>query len=209
MSDTGIAKGTLYIVSAPSGAGKTSLLKALLENAQGIGLSVSHTTRAQRPGEQDGVHYHFVDAMNFTKMVQQGAFLEHAKVFDYHYGTSQSAVMGLLASGQDVILEIDWQGAQQVRAHFPHAVGIFILPPSKKALRQRLTGRGQDDSSIIERRMRDAEAEMSHYLEFDYVLVNDDFATALEELRVIIASQRLSVTRQKITLRALTDSLLS
>ncbi|MBL1276067.1 MAG: guanylate kinase [Ectothiorhodospiraceae bacterium] len=203
-----IASGTLYIVSAPSGAGKTSLLKALLENAQGIGLSVSHTTRTQRPGEQDGVHYHFVASAKFIEMVDQGEFLEHATVFDNHYGTSQSAVMALLASGQDVILEIDWQGAQQVRAHFPQAVGIFILPPSKEALRQRLTGRGQDDTSIIDRRMRDAEAEMSHFLDFDYVLVNDDFATALEALRVIVASQRLAVTRQKIALRSLTDSLL-
>ena len=200
--------GTLYIVSAPSGAGKTSLLKALLEDAEGIGLSISHTTRDMRPGEQDGVHYHYVDEATFTQMVADGAFLEHAKVFDNYYGTSQAAVVAQLASGQDVILEIDWQGAQQVRKLFPEAVGIFILPPSKTALRERLTDRGQDDTAIIDRRMRDAEAEMSHYLEFDYVVVNDDFDTALAELRAIITSQRLAISRQQTRLQGLVKGLL-
>ena len=200
--------GTLYIVSAPSGAGKTSLLKALLEDAEGIGLSISHTTRDMRPGEQDGVHYHYVDEATFTQMIADGAFLEHARVFDNYYGTSQAAVMAQLASGQDVILEIDWQGAQQVRKLFPEAVGIFILPPSKSALRERLTDRGQDDTAIIDRRMRDAEAEMSHYLEFDYVVVNDDFDTALAELRAIITSQRLVIFRQQTRLQGLTKELL-
>jgi guanylate kinase len=209
MNQSDSAHGTLYIVSAPSGAGKTSLLKALLENAQGIGLSVSHTTRAKRPGEQDGVHYHYVDEATFTQMVADQAFLEHAKVFDNYYGTSQAAVLAQLASGQDVILEIDWQGAQQVRKHFPQAVGIFILPPSKAALRERLTDRGQDDTAIIDRRMRDAEAEMSHYHEFDYVVVNDDFEGALSELRAIITSQRLSITRQQVALRDLIQALLA
>lgn len=208
MSQVDGTQGTLYIVSAPSGAGKTSLLKVLLKDAEGIGLSVSHTTRAQRAGEQDGVHYHFVDVASFTEMVAQGEFLEHAQVFDNYYGTSRHAVLAQLASGQDVILEIDWQGAQQVRKHFPHAVGVFILPPSKEALRERLTGRGQDGSSIIERRMRDAEAEMSHYHEFDYVVVNDDFATALAELQAIIRSQRLRVSRQQQLLQGLIGSLL-
>ena len=200
--------GTLYIVSAPSGAGKTSLLKALLENAKGIGLSISHTTRDMRPGEQDGVHYHYVDQAMFTQMIADGAFLEHARVFDNYYGTSQAAVVAQLASGQDVILEIDWQGAQQVRKHFPKAVGIFILPPSKTALRERLTDRGQDDTAIIDRRMRDAEAEMSHYLEFDFVVVNDDFDTALAELRAIITSQRLVIFRQQTRLQGLIKGLL-
>lgn len=209
MNQSDGAHGTLYIVSAPSGAGKTSLLKALLENAQGIGLSVSHTTRAKRPGEREGVHYHYVDEATFTQMVADEAFLEHAKVFDNHYGTSQAAVLAQLASGQDVILEIDWQGAQQVRKHFPQAVGIFILPPSKAALRERLTDRGQDDTAIIDRRMRDAEAEMSHYHEFDYVVVNDEFEGALGELRAIITSQRLSISRQQVVLRDLIKALLA
>lgn len=208
MNQSDSAHGTLYIVSAPSGAGKTSLLKALLENAQGIGLSVSHTTRAKRPGEQDGVHYHYVNEATFTQMVADAAFLEHAKVFDNYYGTSQAAVLAQLASGQDVILEIDWQGAQQVRRHFPQAVGIFVLPPSKQALRERLTDRGQDDTTIIDRRMRDAEAEMSHYPEFDYIVVNDDFQTALHELRAIIASQRLTIRRQAVSLQGLLNELL-
>lgn len=209
MSQTDSVHGTLYIVSAPSGAGKTSLLKALLENAQGIALSISHTTRDKRPGEQDGVHYHYVDEPMFTKMVADGEFLEHAKVFDNYYGTSQAAVLAQLASGQDVILEIDWQGAQQVRKHFPQAIGIFILPPSKTALRERLTDRGQDDTSIIDRRMRDAEAEMSHYHEFDFVVVNDDFDTALGELRAIITSQRLAISRQETMLQGLIKELLA
>jgi guanylate kinase len=201
-------RGTLYIISAPSGAGKTSLVKALLEVENGIGVSVSHTTRAMRPGEQDGVHYHYVDLATFNAMVEADEFLEHAQVFDNFYGTSQASVLAQLASGQDVILEIDWQGAQQVRRHFADNVGIFILPPSKSALRERLTGRGQDDNSIIERRMRDAEAEMSHYAEFDFVVVNDDFAIALAELRAIVTSQRLAIDRQAVRLQPLLKDLL-
>jgi guanylate kinase len=208
MTEQQNASGTLYIVSAPSGAGKTSLLKVLLEDAQGIGVSVSHTTRAMRPGEQDGVHYHFVDVETFQKMVAAGDFLEHAQVFDNFYGTSQVAVTAQLASGQDVILEIDWQGARQVRERFADAVGIFILPPSKAALRERLTERGQDDEAIIHRRMRDAEAEMSHYAEFDFLVVNDDFATAVADLRAVISSQRLSTSRQQAQLKYLLSDLL-
>jgi len=202
------ASGTLYIVSAPSGAGKTSLLKALLENAEGIGVSVSHTTRVMRSGERNGVHYHFVDENGFKKMIRQGDFLEYARVFDHYYGTSQAAVMAQLASGQDVILEIDWQGACQIRERFVDAVGIFILPPSKVALRERLTGRGQDDEAIIARRMRDAEADMSHYAEFDYVVVNDDFNTAVADLRAVINSQRLGIERQRVRLKNLLVDLL-
>jgi len=190
------------------GRGKSGLLKALLEDAKGIGLSISHTTRDKRPGEQDGVHYHYVDVPTFEQMVADEAFLEHAKVFDNYYGTSQTAVVAQLASGQDVILEIDWQGAQQVRKHFPEAVGIFILPPSKSALRERLMDRGQDDTAIIDRRMRDAEAEMSHYGEFDFVVVNDGFDAALAELRAIITSQRLVIFRQQVRLQGLIKELL-
>ena len=202
-------RGTLYIVSAPSGAGKTSLLKALLENREDIGVSISHTTRQVRPGEENGVHYHFVDIPTFTRMIEEGAFLEHAQVFDNYYGTSEVAVINQLASGQDVILEIDWQGAQQVRERFSEAVSIFILPPSKQALRERLTDRGQDDESIIQRRMRDAEAEMSHYAEFDYIVVNDNFDTALSELRSIITAQRLHIRQQALKLKALIADLLA
>ena len=202
------ASGTLYIVSAPSGAGKTSLLKVLLENADSIGVSVSHTTRAMRPGEQNGRHYHFVDENTFRQMITQGDFLEHARVFDHYYGTSQAAVMTLLASGQDVILEIDWQGARQIRERFADAVGIFILPPSKTALRERLTGRGQDDEAIIARRMQDAETEMSHYAEFDYVVVNDNFDTAVTDLQAVISSQRLGIKHQRVRLKGLLADLL-
>lgn len=202
-------QATLYIFSAPSGAGKTSLVKALLESTESITVSVSHTTRAMRPGEQNGVHYHYVDIPAFERMVAEQAFLEHAKVFDNYYGTSRQAVLDKLALGQDVILEIDWQGARQVRTLFPECVGIFVLPPSKAALRERLTGRGQDDATIIDRRMRDAEAEMSHYAEFDYVVVNDVFDHALAELRAIITAQRLRTTRAVARLEPLIRELLA
>ncbi len=208
MTQQQAVNGTLYIVSAPSGAGKTSLLTVLLENADDIGVSVSHTTRAMRPGEQDGVHYHFVNENTFKQMIAQADFLEHARVFDHYYGTSQTAVMTQLASGQDVILEIDWQGARQIRERFADAVSIFILPPSKAALRERLTERDQDDGAVIARRMRDAEAEMSHYDEFDYVVVNDDFDTAVADLRTIISSQRLGIKRQRVQLKDLLADLL-
>lgn len=201
--------GTLFIVSAPSGAGKTSLIKALLEATDGISVSTSHTTRAKRPGEENGVDYHFVDIPAFTDMIKQGAFLEHAQVFDHHYGTSETAVLDQLASGQDVILEIDWQGAEQVRIRISGTVSIFILPPSKAALRERLTDRGQDDDTIINRRMYDAVTEMSHYHEFDYVVVNDQFETALKDLKTIIASQHFHIHRQKQGLQTLINELLA
>ena len=196
-------RGTLYVISAPSGAGKTSLVKALLASMDGIEVSVSHTTRAMRPGEVDGRDYHFVDAERFLAMVVDGDFLEHAQVFDNYYGTSRQAVQEPLQRGRDVILEIDWQGAQQVRKLFPDCRSIFILPPSKAALRERLTGRGQDSEAIIERRLRDAEADMSHYREFDFVVVNDDFEQALSELRAIVIAQRLTLERQTERLRKL------
>lgn len=183
--------GTLYVIAAPSGAGKTSLVKALVESLPEIAVSVSHTTRAPRPGERDDVDYHFVDQRRFDAMIAAGSFLEYARVFDHCYGTSRAGVVQRLAQGVDVILEIDWQGARQVRAAMPDSVGIFILPPSRAALEQRLHQRGQDGEEVIARRMRDAVTEMSHYDEFDYLIVNDRFETALDDLRAIVRTHRL------------------
>ena len=183
--------GTLYIVSAPSGAGKTSLVKALLDSQANLRVSVSHTTRAMRPGEVDGVNYHFVSREAFTAMLERNEFLEHAQVFDNLYGTSQVWVEQTLAEGFDLILEIDWQGAEQVRRLMPQAKSIFILPPTQEALRHRLTHRGQDSGEIIERRMRDAVSEMAHNVEYDYQVINDDFAHALDDLKAILRANQL------------------
>lgn len=193
---TSTKSGRLYIISAPSGAGKTSLVKALIESTSGIELSVSYTTRAKRPGEQEGVHYYFVDDEQFQSLVNEGVFLEHARVFDHYYGTSQRKINDRLQSGTDVILEIDWQGAQQVRKLIPQTTGIFILPPSKSALEERLQSRGQDSDEVIARRMQDAVNEISHYAEFDYLVINDNFDTALQELKSIITAHRLDLQRQ-------------
>lgn len=199
--------GTLYIVAAPSGAGKTSLVKSLVETTPGIAVAVSHTTRPPRPGERDGEHYHFIPLAVFEAMVAEGAFLEHAQVFGNRYGTSRAAVLSQLQAGLDVILEIDWQGGRQVRALMPDSSSIFILPPSREALRQRLAGRGQDSLEVIERRMAASMNELSHYAEFDYLVINDDFATALETLRaIVIANRQRRVTqleRQRELLRTL------
>lgn len=189
--------GTLYIFSAPSGAGKTSLVKALIEATENLVVSVSHTTRAMRAGEENGVHYHFTDVAAFQKMVDAGHFLEHAHVFDNFYGTSQSAIEQQLAAGQDVILEIDWQGARQVRHRITGTVSVFIMPPSRAELERRLSGRGTDSAEIIARRMRDAVSEMQHFDEYDYLVINDDFQLALGELRAIIMSERLRLARQQ------------
>ncbi|MGC9456192.1 MAG: guanylate kinase [Halothiobacillaceae bacterium] len=191
-----MSQGTLFIVSAPSGAGKTSLVQALVARDERVRLSVSHTTRAPRPGEENGQHYHFVDEVTFREMIDQGAFIEHAQVFDNFYGTSRDAVTRPMDEGLDVVLEIDWQGAEQVRRQFPEALSVFILPPGRDALRQRLQGRGQDPEEVIERRMRDAVAEMSHYGEFDYLIVNDDFEQAAAELEGIVTTQRLRCCAQ-------------
>ena len=182
--------GTLYIVSAPSGAGKTSLVTALIEADPRVNVSVSHTTRAMRPGEQHGVNYHFVSHDDFKGLIAKGDFLEHAEVFGNFYGTSRSALQQVLDQGNDLILEIDWQGAQQVRKLMPEARSVFILPPSQQALRQRLDGRGQDSEAIIAGRMKEAVSEMVHYDEYEYVIVNDDFDEALEDLKAVFAANR-------------------
>ncbi|EIF41676.1 guanylate kinase [gamma proteobacterium BDW918] len=203
------SQGTLYTISAPSGAGKTSLVAELLKRTPQLSVSVSHTTRPMRPGEQDGVNYHFISHEVFQQMLGETAFLEHAQVFDNFYGTSQKWVESELARGEDVILEIDWQGAQQVRRLMPETIAIFILPPSREALNQRLTGRGQDDDSVIQRRMDAAVAEMSHYVEGDYVVINDDFNTALADLEAIIRARRLQLDKQQDRHATLLSALLS
>lgn len=201
--------GNLFTISAPSGAGKTSLVNALLPTLSDVQVSVSHTTRAKRSGETDGVNYHFVDMNEFLRMLEQGDFLESAEVFGNRYGTSQRWVKETLAKGIDVILEIDWQGAEQVRRLLPETVSIFILPPSRSALEQRLNGRGQDSADVIQKRMSAAIDEMSHYPEADYVIVNDDFQTALAELRAIFVAERLHLDRQQLRHADLLRDLLS
>lgn len=201
--------GTLFTVSAPSGAGKTSLVNALLARDSQTQVSISHTTRAMRPGEVDGQDYHFVDHEDFNSMIQTQAFLEHAQVFENFYGTSRQWVLDTLATGVDVILEIDWQGAQQVRQLIPNAQSIFILPPSRQALLDRLTGRGQDDELVIQRRMQAAIDEMSHFAESQWLVVNDDFNIALDELSYIINAQRLQTSIQQQRHQSLLNDLLS
>jgi guanylate kinase len=202
------AGGSLYVSSAPSGVGKTSLVAALASSEPGLHVSVSHTTRPRRPGEEDGVNYHFVSDEEFTALVEADAFLEHAPVFDRRYGTTRESVQKFIAAGDDVILEIDWQGAAQVRERHPGAIGIFILPPSRESLAKRLAGRGQDSDEVIARRMADAVAEMSHYDEFDYLVINDDFETALGDLRAIVRGGRPDREQQRAQYRELIASLL-
>ena len=201
--------GSLFIVAAPSGAGKTSLVNALVEQQDNIALSISHTTRKARDGEVADKDYFFVSPRVFSNMRERGDFLESATVYDHSYGTSSKTVFEQLQAGIDVILEIDWQGAEQVRKNYPKSTGIFILPPSKKALEERLRGRGQDDADVIKRRMRDAENEISHYVEFDYLIVNDDFGRALAELATIISARRHSMTIQKDAQASLLKTLLA
>jgi guanylate kinase len=188
--------GSLFVVSAPSGAGKTSLVRTLIESDTGVVASVSHTTRDPRPGEREGDHYHFVDPATFERMADQGAFLEHARVFGRAYGTSRAAVQARLERGLDVILEIDWQGARQVREQMSDSVGVFILPPSLAQLRTRLEARGQDDARVIASRMSAAVREIAHHAEFDYLVVNDRFESALDELAAIVTARRLACAVQ-------------
>jgi len=198
-----MSRGTLFIVTAPSGAGKTSLVKALIEREQQLRVSVSHTTRAKRPGEEDGVNYHFVGEASFMEMLRKGSFFESALVYGNHYGTSQLWVNEQLEAGLDVILEIDWQGAVQVRNLDPKACSIFILPPSLETLKIRLLNRAQDDTETIENRMSEAVAEISHVAEADFVVINEDFDTALEDLCAIIRSRRLTIKYQETNQAAL------
>ena len=189
--------GNLFIVAAPSGGGKTSLVKRLIKSLEDIQVSISHTTRPMRPGEENGVDYFFVDEECFLTMVQQNEFIEHTQVFGHHYGTSSKQINTRLSAGIDVVLDIDWQGAQQIKHIFPEAVSIFIIPPSLKTLKERLLSRGQDKEVIIRQRMQRAQSEMSHYREFDYLILNDDFASAAENLRAIVIANRLSIARQQ------------
>jgi len=202
-------KGALFIVAAPSGAGKTSLVKALVESLDHLVVSVSTTTRTARPGEVDGVDYHFVDVTEFENLIAAGSFFEHARVFDNYYGTSRQTVQSQLDQGLDVILEIDWQGARQIGEQMPACHSIFILPPSRKILAQRLRTRGQDDEGLIARRMHDAISEMSHFDEFEYLIVNDDFNQALTELRAIFTVRRQEMRVQQYYHRDLIQRLLS
>ncbi|HRH80255.1 MAG TPA: guanylate kinase [Thiobacillaceae bacterium] len=188
--------GNLFVVSAPSGAGKSSLVNALLEHDPHVRLSISHTTRAPRPGEQNGREYHFVDRGAFQAMLEAGEFLESAEVYGNWYGTSQRWIEAQTHAGHDILLEIDWQGAAQVRRLFPAARGIFILPPSLDALRQRLEGRGQDDAEVIARRLAAAQEDISHALEYDFLVVNDRFEEALADLLAVLRAQRLGIDSQ-------------
>jgi len=201
--------GTLFVLSAPSGAGKTSLVKSLLESTDNLCVSISHTTRAMRPGEENGVNYHFVSVDAFKAMLDESDFLEHAEVFGNFYGTSRSFVEQTLKTGKDVILEIDWQGAQQIRRIFPESISIFILPPSREALESRLRGRGQDPEPVIQTRLSKAKEEMSHFVEYDYLVINDQFDQALTQLRSIILATRLTILRQSKRNERLLETLLN
>ncbi len=198
----------LFTISAPSGAGKTSLVRALLEkNSGSLAVGVSHTTRTMRPGETDGIDYHFVSLKAFEQMVHKGDFLEHAHVFDNCYGTARASVEGLLGSGKHVILDIDWQGARQVKQKIPETVCVYILPPSREVLEQRLIDRGTDDRHTIELRMRAADREMSHYNDAEYLVINEDFDRALRDLECIIRAQDMIRDRQILKNKALIDSI--
>jgi len=201
-------RGRLFVITAPSGAGKTSLVNALLESEPRLRLSISHTTRPRRPTERDGREYHFISVPQFEELVGRGEFLEHARVFDNYYGTSRGFVEQQLRAGHDVLLEIDWNGAQQVRAALPDCISIFILPPSRQALAERLAKRGTDAAEVIGRRLREAVADMGHYREFDYVVVNDDFERARAELQRIIAGTGADLTPVRPQLQPLVRALL-
>ena len=201
-------RGNLFILSAPSGAGKSSLINALLKKHADMKVSVSHTTRAPRPGEENGVHYHFASTDEFKALIAKDDFFEWAQVFDNYYGTSKQAIESQLDAGIDVFLDIDWQGAQQVRKIMPSVQTIFILPPSKEELEQRLNNRGQDSAEVIASRMAKAQSETSHYNEYDFVIVNDDFESALGDIEMIVMAQRLTLKAQEDRHQVLLNSLL-
>lgn len=206
-----MGKGTLYIVSAPSGAGKSSLISAMLETSPtyAMKVSVSHTTRTIRPGEQDGVHYHFVEKQHFEKLIARGEFLEYAEVFGNYYGTSRVWIEENLNKGIDVFLDIDWQGGRQIRQLMPSAKSVFILPPSKDELERRLNARGQDSEEVIAKRMAEAKSEISHYTEYDYVIVNDDFDNALIDFKAILRAERLKQDKQTDKHKSMLSALLA
>lgn len=201
--------GQLYIVAAPSGGGKTSLVNRLIQSMPGIELSVSHTTRLPRPKESNGQDYFFVNKPEFEAMITQHDFLEYAKVFDNYYGTSKKQIEARLAAGIDVVLDIDWQGAQQIRVIMPSVISIFLLPPSLQALRERLENRQQDNQLVINNRMKQAQDELEHYDEFDYLIVNEEFDLALNQLKSIVTAERLKRARQVIKQRKLLSFLLT
>ncbi len=206
------ATGTLFVISSPSGAGKSSLLNALLSRHNSdasMALSVSHTTRQPRPGEEDGVHYHFVSKESFQGLIDRQAFFEWAEVFGNFYGTSKELIEQALEKGSDVFLDIDWQGAQQIRKLYPDTQSIFILPPSLPILEQRLINRGQDSAEVIEKRMAKAVSEMSHYPEYDYLIINDDFEHSLQQLHAIVLASRAKRTTQTIRHADLLQQLLA
>lgn len=209
MSSAQAKRGHLLLVTAPSGAGKTSLVRALLQDHPNIRFSISYTTRKQRPNEKHAHDYHFVDKAEFERMVAAGEFLEHAQVFDNYYGTARQVVEDLMAKGRDVLLEIDWQGAAQVRRLMPEAVSVFILPPSRAELERRLRSRGTDDDSVIARRLQDAVGDMSHWSEFDYVVVNDSFEHALAELSAIVTGRGQAYRADRPDLKATVAALLA
>ncbi|MCX7544117.1 guanylate kinase [Marinicella gelatinilytica] len=200
--------GTLYIVSAPSGTGKTSLVNALVRDTNHLKLSISHTTRPPRSKEIDGYNYHFIDTAKFKQMQMAGVFMESAEVFGNLYGTSQEAVQKMLDEGHDVVLEIDWQGAEQIKKRFPEAISIFILPPSIAALKERLNGRAQDSDDIINHRMDKAISELKHHHKADYLVVNDDFEEALKSLKAIVKANRMTTAKQKIINQVLINRLI-
>jgi guanylate kinase len=202
-------RGRLYVISAPSGAGKTSLVKALLKSEPRLRLSISHTTRTRRPTEVEGREYHFVSKPQFEELIARGEFLEHARVFDNNYGTSRGFVESQLAQGHDVLLEIDWQGARQVRRAMPECVSIFVLPPARQALAERLARRATDTPEVIRRRLADAATDMSHYDEFDYVVVNDDFDRAVADLKRILEGKGEDLKSSRTELKPLLAELLA
>ena len=199
----------LFVLSAPSGAGKTSIVKQACVRMSKLAVSISHTTRPMRPADRDGVDYHFVDEAEFQRMIERGEFLEHARVFGNLYGTSQAEVEKTLAAGTDVLLEIDWQGADQVRRLMPQACSIFIVPPSREILQSRLRGRASDSSAVIERRLQEAVADMKHFSNYEYLIVNDDFELAVEQLCAVVMAKRVEVLRQSDKHQVLLSKLLA